>query len=172
MHECYLDLTKAVAKRAWSYEEIESNIPQMVCNADKVIAKTGIAKRVNEKEEKLTREEAKTRAERCQHYWNVERHCFEKLENAMKQQDASKKRAVPSFLGVFGDDGSGTKSDFIVGYGAVGVKKEDAGWFDKDEAMSGHEWMVFESVESMEKGEKTMTLLDAMKVRICVNMIL
>ena len=146
-----------------------------MCDADKVVVRTGLAKQNDNEEEeknkeKVTSEEAKKRTERCRHYWNVERHCFEKLEKVMgQQQDVSNKRAVPSFLGVFGDDGSGLQSDVMDGYGVVGERNEGAGgWFNNDEAIDGHEWMVFESVESIEEGEGAMTLLDAMEVRICI----
>ena len=143
-------------------------------------------------------EEAKKRAERCKHYWEVERHCFEKLEKTKslekKKNDGEAlllEKAVPSFLGVYNDDGSGSKmSESITGYGLMEERKEGnsiGGWFSSngdsgagDETNSGHPWMVFECVKSIKRSEDAMTegpdnicaltLLDAMEVSTCQHM--
>jgi hypothetical protein len=169
VHECWLikskdDVQSCVAKRAWSYKEIEANVPKKVNDSDKVVARTGLAYAKKEMDKvQLPAEEVKTRAERCKHYWEVEMHCFEKIEK-MKDDDDLLNKATPAFLGTFHDDGSGPDYEMIDGYGLLDDNKE-GGWFsNSEEKVDGHKWMVFEEVKSADD-EGALTLLDAMEVR-------
>jgi hypothetical protein len=170
VHECLLikskyDVQSCVAKRAWSYEEIEANVPKKVNDSDKIVARTGLASVKKDIDDvQLPDNEVKTRAERCKHYWEVERHCFDKLEKK-KDGDDLLNRAVPTFLGTYHDDGSGRDSDAAVeGYGLIEGNKV-GGWFGNgDEKADGHKWIVFDAVKST-VGEGAVTLLDAMEVR-------
>lgn len=177
VHQCYLinskkDITPCVAKRSWSYEEIQASVPKKINDADRIVIRTGLANPTKlEMEEKvlLSEEEIETASERCAHYWEVERHCFHKLKKCSDEDnDVLLKKAIPTFLGVYNDDGSGMESnDLIEGYGLINESKEGGGWFDNDNEKHrvGHDWMVFETVESFEDGEDVLTLLDAMDVR-------
>lgn len=159
------------------------------------VAATGLAyaKRITEEdrgESSISEEEAKKRAERCKYYWEVERHCFQKMEERKRREGESGRaslleKAVPSFLGVFYDDGSESKGHKVnPGYGLMEEQKKKnsmGGWFSSNgdnarghTSNSGHRWMVFECVKSNKcsDGEMTeghndicaLTLLDAMEV--------
>ena len=177
VHKCYLinskkDITPCVAKRSWSFEEIQASVPKQINDADRIIVRTGLASNSAklEMEEKvvLSEEEIKIASERCAHYWEVERHCFQKLKKCSDEDnDVLLEKAIPTFLGVFNDDGSGMEcNDLVEGYGLISESKE-GGWFNSgnENRRVGHDWMVFETVESFEEGEDVLTLLDAMDVR-------
>jgi len=173
VHECHLirsqdDVAACVAKRVWSYEEIQANVPTKVADSDKVVARTGLAYAKKETNNvQISNEETKKRFQRCQHYWEVERHCFEKLER-LKRDEGEKllSKALPSFLGVFDDDGSGTLAEGMVdGYGLRAQNKQTGLFNDDDNTLNGHQWMVFESIQSIKGEDNTATLLDAMEVR-------
>jgi hypothetical protein len=172
VHEGYLlhskeDIVPCVAKRYWSRDEIEINIPQRVCGEKRGV-RTGLAYAKKE-EERLSSEEVESRAERCRHYWEVERHCFQKLEDRKEDGDEIRGKATPAFLGVFGDDGSGSESlGEMEGYGLISTKKGGGGWFNNgnEKEEDCHKWMVFEIVKSVEEEGCALTLLDAMEVSI------
>lgn len=163
------DIKECVAKRSWGKREIQTNIPGKVANLSSstrtgmsVAAKTGLASakppQREEGTEKLSDEEVKTKAERCMHYWEVERHCFQKLA---KQENEEISKAVPLFLGVYTSEGG---VEIVDGYGLIDAENE-GGWFNGDNSgADGHEWMVFESVQSVDGSSGALTLLDAMEV--------
>lgn len=154
-----------------------------------LVIKTGEAEKTtgDESTQSLSPSELKTRSERCKHYWEVERHCFQKLEDDIKKNqkktaddnDSASVKATPSFLGVYQDDGNGNElenSETIQGYGLLGKEESsDNGWFSanngNDGKSKGHEWMTFEFVGSTLHTESptmsydpAQTLLDAMEV--------
>ena len=194
------DIQPCIAKRAWALAELEGNVPSQILKLERaekkraeqlaVAQSTGLASvklAQNEVENatnndddyaSLSQPELKTRSERCRHYWEVERHCFQKIEASKRKigQDSSHVgKATPAFLGVYQGDGSGDeleKSDFIQGYGLLGKESTDNGWFTSNgnggvDTDKGHDWMVFEFVGSDPSGvagEPARTLLDAMEV--------
>eukprot|EP00581_Thalassiosira_minuscula_P015230 CAMPEP_0183716110 /NCGR_PEP_ID=MMETSP0737-20130205/10120_1 /TAXON_ID=385413 /ORGANISM="Thalassiosira miniscula, Strain CCMP1093" /LENGTH=1061 /DNA_ID=CAMNT_0025945321 /DNA_START=142 /DNA_END=3327 /DNA_ORIENTATION=+ len=127
-------------------------------------------------ESMLSPEELQLRAERCQHYWEVERHCFQKMEDRIKKKnDHIGERATPAFLGVYRDDGlplgDGETDDPAYGTLDGGeTKSKDNGWFSNNNAGEegvGHPWMVFEFVGSTSDDHDdapAQTLLDAMEL--------
>ena len=165
------DFQPCIAKRAWTLAELEANVPQQILQSEKeqkgrqlaVAQQTGLAVAqrtglvaaspttvmdddVSNNNSNLSPSEIKTRAERCKHYFDVEKHCFQKMEDKNKNNgEDESKRAAPEFFGVYEDDGNG-ESEPIEGYG------------DND----GSKWMVFEFVGAV--NEPSHTLLDAMEV--------
>ena len=176
------DIQPCIAKRAWTLAELEANVPSKILKLDQqeenqrtgiaVAQRTGLAtakllddKAGDDETVSLSPSELRTRAERCKHYWEVERHCFQKIETRREKKaggDDVDSRATPAFLGVHQDDGSSSTAlegvDAVQGYGRL----------NKDE--SEHKWMVFEFVGSVDDagvgtiGEPARTLLDAMEV--------
>ena len=143
---------RCIAKRAWSVDEIESDVPARVFNSEreennKANQRTGLASAAApdsqaEVLEDVSPDEKKTRAQRCLHYFEVERHCFEKIE----ESDIDL-RATPAFFGVHRDERSDYLEENIDGY----------------ETSSGNEWMTFEFISS-DEGTPAPTLLDAMEL--------
>lgn len=188
------DVRSCVAKRAWTRSECLAGVPDFASRASEkaVAVRTGLARTkqilgTNDGEDAISEEEAERRAERCKHYWEVERHCFQKLQQIRSLEKNGEmgllKTAVPSFWGVYYDDGSGstTTSESIPGYGLKDEeqKRNSIGsWFSSngdngtgDETSSaGHPWMVFECIEfptTEDRGQIcALTLLDAMEVSI------
>ena len=93
VHRGYLIQSKeniqpCIAKRAWTFSELEANIPTQIFKIDKsavaqrtgmaVAQRTGVVSSngdvVSIEDESntsaLSKEELKTKAERCQHFWN------------------------------------------------------------------------------------------------------
>ena len=176
VHQGYLiqtknDIKPCIAKRAWSLSEIESGVPTQIFNLDQeeenlaVAQRTGLATQQTNgdtltvsipAEELLSKEEIKTRASRCEHYWNVERHCFQKIKvyNENIKDENKKILATPEFYGVHQDDGNEDQLllDSIEGYGL---------------SSKGHQWMTFEFIGSTTDGNEdkpAQTLLDAMEL--------
>ena len=164
------NILPCIAKRPWTFPELEARVPAQVQKLERlqkqqklqqpraVAQKTGLAsvkrglsvkssQQDNESKEEvyLSPSELKLRAERCKHYWEVERHCLQKLEKRKQQQSEQemnrnegnnnylgRRNAVPAFVGVFQDDGSGTRggatllydeknaSETVPGYGLLG----------------------------------------------------
>jgi hypothetical protein len=169
VHKCFLikskdDIETCVAKRAWSYDEIEANVPKRVNDSDKVVARTGLAYAKKETEDvPVSADEVTSRAERCIHYWEVESHCFQKLGDKQKDGDDLLSQAVPVFLGKYHDDGSSIEP-VVDGYGLIGKKREDGLFNNGDDTSDGHEWIVFQAVKGVDDETDVLTLLDAMNV--------
>ena len=191
VHQCLLvnsktDIQTCVAKRHWTMSELEDNVPLKVANLKEekknmaVAQRTGLASArqtsaeiENDEVTDLTQEQLKQRADRCKHYYNVEKHCFEKMEEIKQQNDNADgclERATPAFLGSYHCDGRGVDvaGTVVPGYGLLENEVSSVGWFggDKEKSNKGHEWMVFEFVgsESVDCGDTVFTLLDAMEV--------
>ena len=141
---------RCIAKRAWTVDEIESDVPTRVFNSErgKNTIRTGLASASSsgskvEELEDLTPDEKKTRAQRCLHYFEVERHCFEKIESGGNVD----LRATPAFFGVHKDQRSDYSEEIMDGY----------------ETSSGNEWMTFEFISS-DRETPAPTLLDSMEL--------
>ncbi|KAL7547760.1 hypothetical protein ACHAWF_011038 [Thalassiosira exigua] len=195
------DARPCVGKRAWTAAELSANVPRAALGLDQdnavaqrtglaVAQKTGVANAIDpndnaEDAEPLSPSEAKARAERCRDYWDVERHCFQKMEDADDEDDGGEGgRAAPEFWGVYDDGGRrrqlGGGGETIPGYGAVGEDEGnggDGGWLSGlvGERSKGLQWMVFEFIGSKTEdasavldsgvaGEPAPTLLDAMEL--------
>ena len=175
------DIQQCIAKRAWTLAELEAGVPSQILKSEQkatqrtgmaIAQRTGIAsaraqKDFSDKDESdsLSPSELKTRAERCRHYWEVERHCFQKIEENNKQNGASNSnnagRATPEFFGVHNEEGTTRRtesSETVQGYGLLSKEVNGGG-----EANKGHQWMVFDFVTGVD-GEPAQTLLDAMEV--------
>jgi len=175
VHQGYLiqtknDIKPCIAKRAWSLPEIESGVPTQIFNLEEednlaVAQRTGLATQQTNgdtttsiPEEILSKEDIKIRASRCEHYWNVERHCFQKIKvyNENIKDHNKKILATPEFYGVHKDDGNEDQLLLldVEGYGVSGSSK-------------GHQWMTFEFVGSTSddnEDKPAKTLLDAMEL--------
>ncbi len=202
-----------IAKRAWTLAELKADIPLQLLKLEQkktkqrgqedehsssnlVIAqRTGLASFNSEKDYTpestaaiaLSAADLKNRAERCEHYWNVERHCFQKMTRAMDENNLRNPTSTtgmsvpPVFWGVYRDDGLGGGSDALIpGYGALSLPGKQASngnfWSlasngGKEDASKGHKWMVFEFVGTAKKDgnlvyEPAQTLFDALEVRL------
>ena len=195
------DVQSCITKRCWTFSEIENNVPIQIYNLEKeeklreeeelaIAQRTGLAsvkqqqngnvvvsteETTSDTTKLLSKEEIKTKSERCKHYWNVERHIFEKLSEKKKTSSIPKEvLATPEFLGVYQDDGNGndTQEDNIKGYGLLDKDDGKNGWFStKTNGHGGHEWMVFEFVggeynDGDDEEMPAQTLLDAMEVSV------
>ncbi|KAL7532864.1 hypothetical protein ACHAXR_008256 [Thalassiosira sp. AJA248-18] len=204
VHQGYLirtmdDIQPCIAKRAWTLDELESSVPSRILKSEQgekkrleqlaVAQRTGLVSaklaqndivvELNDDAEPLSPSELKMRGERCRHYWKVEAHCFQKIEEKIKiANDNDVVRAAPAFLGVYKDDGSSEQlggSEAVVGYGLLGKEESSNGWFSSSnigdaDTGKGHTWMAFEYVGSAMDitstsavGEPSQTLLDAME---------
>jgi len=169
VHQGYLiqtknDIKPCIAKRAWSLPEIESGVPTQIFNLDQeednlaVAQRTGLATQQTNGGDTTASIPAEERASRCEHYWNVERHCFQKINvyNENIKDENKKILATPEFYGVYKDDGNEDQLLLDVeGYGLSGSSK-------------GHQWMTFEFVGSSttdgNEDKPAKTLLDAMEL--------
>ncbi len=198
-------MVPCIAKRAWTLPELKADIPLQVL---KKIEQTKTKQRGQENEDSSSlviaqrtglassssvtpasnSEDLKKRAERCEHYWNVERHCFQKMMKAMDENNLLRNptsttgmSVPPLFWGVYQDDGIGDGNDALIpGYGALSLpgKQASIGNFwpsasngGTEDANKGHKWMVFEFVGTAKKDgnlvyEPAQTLFDAMEVRL------
>mmetsp|Transcript_13229 Transcript_13229/g.27192 ORF Transcript_13229/g.27192 Transcript_13229/m.27192 type:complete len:1069 (-) Transcript_13229:124-3330(-) len=157
-----------IAKRPWSLPELENGVPSKIFDSENenvaIAPKTGIVSDEGRKNPNW-----KERASRCMHYWNVERHCFQKLKDCQEKDEnvnRSGKYAIPTYYGVFSDVGSGPDSGMesiiINGYGMTANDKNG------DSEKQCHRWMVFEKVggTSLNEAESdtALSLLDAMEL--------
>ena len=211
VHQGYLLRSKndavvpCIAKRAWTLAELKADIPLQVL---KKIEQKELKQRGQEDEDSSSlvisqrtglassssvtsasnSEDLKTRAERCEHYWNVERHCFQKMTKAMDENNLLRNptsttgmSVPPLFWGVYQDDGRGSSNDALIpGYGALSLPGKQASignfWLSAsnggtEDASKGHKWMVFEFVGTAKKDgnlvyKPAQTLFDAMEVRL------
>jgi hypothetical protein len=185
VHQGYLisaedDFQPCIAKRAWTLAEIEANVPSRIFQLDQeekqrreqlaVAQRTGLAsvklaqndgEVTNAESEPLSASDLKTRSDSCRHYWDVERHCYQKMEEINRQKNHMG-NAAPKFLGVHRDDGRGDQFGSgvsIQGYGRPSNEKGNK---------CGQEWMVLEFVGTSlgdgSIGKPAQTLLDAMEV--------
>lgn len=188
VHQGYLvraedDIQPCIAKRAWTLAELEAHVPSRILKLDQeekqrrdqlaVAQRTGLASVKlaqndegvsNAESEPLSASDLKTRSDRCRHYWDVERHCYQKMDETDRQKNRIGK-AAPKFLGVHRDDGRVDK----LGSG-VSIQ-EYGGTFSNEKGYAKnicHEWMVLEfvgtSLDDGSIGKPAQTLLDAMEV--------
>lgn len=206
VHRGYLlrskdEIVPCIAKRAWTLAELTSDIPMQILKLEQerkqqhrqdnnnklmMAQRTGLASSSSssstslpnsEKDRTISSEsDLKTRAERCEHYWEVERHCFQKMkttpmilatEDTPHHTTTNGKSVPPIFWGIYRDDGrSGTDGeDSLPGYGALSspLGKQSSNtnnfWFSASSSSGssdgggtaggdskGHKWMVFELV--------------------------
>ncbi|KAL7469534.1 hypothetical protein ACHAXS_009786 [Conticribra weissflogii] len=157
-----------IAKRPWSLPELENGVPSKIFDCENenvdIAQRTGI---VPDEGSKIPN--WKQRASRCLHYWNVERHCFQKLKDYQEKHDSidrNGKNAIPNYYGVFSDDGSGSnlgmESNVVNGYGMKAIDEND------DSEKKGHQWLVFEKVGGAPlngaESDVALSLLDAMEL--------
>ena len=187
VHQGYLisaedDFQPCIAKRAWTLAEIEANVPSRIFKLDQeekqrreqlaVAQRTGLAsvklaqndgEVTNAESEPLSASDLKTRSDRCRHYWDVERHCYQKMEEINRQKNRMG-NAAPQFLGVHRDDGRGDQFGSGVSIQGSGTPSNEKGTANK----CGQEWMVLEFVGTSlgdgSIGKPAQTLLDAMEV--------
>ena len=185
VHQGYLiraedDVQPCIAKRAWTLAELEANVPSRIFKLDQeekqrreqlaVAQRTGLASvklAQNDGEvsnaENGSASDLKTRSDRCRHYWDVERHCYQKMEEMYRQKNRMG-NAAPKFLGVHRDDGRGEQIGSGVSIQGYGTPSNEKGTANKCE----QEWMVFEFVGTSlgdgSIGKPAQTLLDAMEV--------
>ena len=196
------NVQRCITKRCWTSCEIENNVPLQIYNMEKeekereedlaVAQRTGLASvkqqenggdvvvvsTTTEEQTTLSKEEIKMKSERCKHYWNVEKHIFEKLteKKKKKRRNSSSNEevvlATPEFLGVYQDAGNDTTQEDNIIKGC-GLLDTDDGWFSTTNTndngkYGGHEWMVFEFVggeyNNDDEEMPAQTLLDAMEV--------
>jgi hypothetical protein len=187
VHQGYLiraedDIQLCIAKRAWTLAELEANVPSQILKLDSkekqrrekltVAQRTGLAsvklaqndgEISNAESEPLSALDLKTRSDRCRHYWDVERHCYQKMNEINRQKNRMGK-ASPKFLGVHRDDGRGDQFVSGVSSQGYGTPSNEKGNANK----SGQEWIVLEFVGTSLSygsiGKPAQTLLDTMEV--------
>jgi len=180
-----------IAKRAWTFNELEANIPTQIFNFDQekrsqqeekmaVAQRTGLAVKSlpitntnndNNGESLHDDADVKMKYERCKHYYNVEKHCYQKLTRKKEGSSSSKSKndaTTPIFLGVHQDDGKTTIDDYNQ------MLSSSAAASDRSHKTKnvGHEWMVFEYISSSSSSimndsgstKPAITLLDAISM--------